>query len=51
MVATKIRPRPLSAAQIPAAVRRMTQPKGVDRFEAAKAISMTAEKFPQRVYP
>ena len=43
--------RVLSRTQVPAAVRTMAEPKGTARFAAGKALVVTAEKAPERVYP
>lgn len=43
--------RMLSRAHVLTAVRTMAQPKGTARFAAGKALAVTAEKDPQRVYP
>lgn len=44
-------PRMLPRARVAAAVQRMAAPKGGDRFEAGKALWVTADKDPGRVYP
>ncbi len=41
----------LSCAQVRAAVERMSAPSGTARFAAGKALAVTAEKAPDRVYP
>lgn len=41
----------LTRAQVPAAVKKMAAPSGTDRFAAGKALAVTAEKDPGRVYP
>lgn len=43
--------RVLSRAQVRAAVERMAAPSGTARFAAGKALSVSAEKDPARVYP
>jgi len=43
--------RMLSRSQVPAAVRTMAAPSGTARFAAGKALAVTAEKDPRRVYP
>lgn len=43
--------RMLTRAQVSAAVRTMIAPSGTARFAAGKALSVTAEKDPSRVYP
>lgn len=43
--------RMLSTAQVPAAVRTMAAPSGTARFAAGKALAVTAEKDPSRLYP
>ena len=51
----KLRKKPpvrmLPASQVPGAVRTMAAPSGTARFEAGKALSVTAEKDPSRIYP
>jgi hypothetical protein len=43
--------RPLSLAQVPRAVTRLSAPTGTDRYAAGKSLVATAEKLPGRVYP
>jgi len=43
--------RMLTRAQVSTAVRTMAAPSGAARFAAGKALSVTAEKDPSRVYP
>lgn len=43
--------RVFSRAQVPGAVKRMAAPSGTARFAAGKALSVTAERDPCRVYP
>jgi hypothetical protein len=43
--------RALTRAQVPGAVAKMAEPKGTARFAAGKALVVTAEKAPERVYP
>jgi hypothetical protein len=40
-----------SATQVSTAVQTMAAPSGTDRFSAGKALAITAEKDPARVYP
>jgi hypothetical protein len=44
-------PRMLTAAQVAKAAQTMAEPSGSARFRAGKALSITAEKSPDRVYP
>ncbi len=48
---TKPAARVLSRTQVPAAVKRMVGASGATRFAAAKALMVTAERDPPRVYP
>lgn len=48
---TKNTTRMLSPSQVVAAVKTMSEPTGTARFGAGKALSVTAEKEPGRVYP
>lgn len=43
--------RALSRTQVAGAVAKMAEPKGTARFAAGKALVVTAEKSPERVYP
>jgi hypothetical protein len=43
--------RKLTRVQVSAAVQTMAAPSGTARFAAGKALSVTAEKDPSRVYP
>jgi hypothetical protein len=43
--------RALTAAQVGRAVERLGAPTGTDRYNAGKELIVTAEKFPERVYP
>lgn len=43
--------RPLTPAQLSRVVRVIGEPSGTARFGAGKALIVTAEKFPERVYP
>ncbi|MCC7292210.1 MAG: hypothetical protein IT449_09145 [Phycisphaerales bacterium] len=43
--------RALGGAALLSAVRRMSEPSGTARFQAGKALSVTAAKDPRRVYP
>ena len=43
--------RMLPRSRVPVAVQTMATPSGAARFQAGKALSVTAEKDPDRVYP
>jgi len=43
--------RVLTRTQVGGAIRTMFEPKGTARFAAGKALVVTAEKAPERVYP
>jgi hypothetical protein len=43
--------RALTAGQVGRAVARLGAPTGTDRYNAGKELIVTAEKFPERVYP
>lgn len=43
--------RPLTPAQLSRVIRAIAEPSGTARFTAGKALIVTAEKFPERVYP
>lgn len=43
--------RALSRPQVTAAVRTLAEPRGTARFRAGKALLVTAEKDPTRIYP
>lgn len=45
------RPRPLTEKQVAAAVATLGEPAGTARFAAGKALCVTAEADPARVYP
>jgi hypothetical protein len=45
------KPRTLTPAQIPLALERFAAPAGTDRYAAGKALVLTADKAPDRLYP